>query len=294
MTNWSAISEHISEATGSPFQMRAERSVGGGCINTANVIQDGQRKYFIKLNDADRRDMFTAEAEGLEALAKANAVRVPQPVCWGTTGRSAYLVLEYLDLTGGDRKGPELFGRHLAQMHRTTHAEHGWHRNNTIGSTPQVNTSTSNWTEFWRRHRLGYQLKLAAHRGYGGRLQQRGELLLLEIETLFRGYTPAASLLHGDLWSGNYAFDSAGTPVIFDPAVYYGDRETDLAMTELFGGFSGRFYDAYRESYPLEPGYNTRKTLYNLYHILNHLNLFGGGYRSQAEHMIDSLLSEIH
>jgi fructosamine-3-kinase len=147
--------------------------------------------------------------------------------------------------------------------------------------------------EFWRTQRLGFQLRLAAGNGYGGRLQTQGERLLTELPALLAGHTPPAALLHGDLWSGNYSVDVGGAPVIFDPALYYGDRETDLAMTELFGGFSPRFYQAYNDAYPLSEGYRLRKSLYNLYHVLNHLNLFGGGYLAQAEQLLGGLLREL-
>jgi protein-ribulosamine 3-kinase len=177
-------------------------------------------------------------------------------------------------------------------MHRATSGRFGWHRDNTIGATPQLNAWESDWIVFWQTYRLGYQLDLAARSGHGGQLQRRGGLLLERLPALF-DHAPVPSLLHGDLWGGNFSGDAEGNPVIFDPACYYGDREADLAMTELFGGFSGRFYSAYRAAWPLDPGYDTRKTLYNLYHILNHLNLFGGGYGSQAERMIDRLLAEL-
>ena len=202
-------------------------------------------------------------------------------------------MLEYLELGRDGASSAERLGAQLAQLHRHTGRQHGWHRDNTIGSTPQINNPDPDWLQFWRERRLGYQLGLAAHRGYGGALQRKGERLSADLGQVLADHVPAPSLLHGDLWSGNYAALSDGRPVIFDPASYYGDRETDLAMTELFGGFSPRFYSAYRDHYPLNEGYRLRKTLYNLYHVLNHANLFGGGYASQAEHMMDDLLSEI-
>ena len=178
-------------------------------------------------------------------------------------------------------------------MHRV-HAKHfGWKRNNTIGNTPQINTTTTDWVQFWREHRLGYQLKLARENSYTGKLQQLGERLMSDLNAFFNDTSPAASLLHGDLWSGNVSFDMSGQPVIYDPAVYFGDREADIAMTELFGMFPTAFYTAYQDDYPLDSGYNTRKKLYNLYHVLNHLNLFGGSYRHQAEQMMNELLVEI-
>jgi fructosamine-3-kinase len=159
-------------------------------------------------------------------------------------------------------------------------------------STPQLNAPGGDWVAFWRGRRLGYQLNLAAAKGHG-RLAAGGARLMEKLPAFFVGHTPAPSLLHGDLWSGNAAMTAGGEPVVFDPAVYYGDREADLAMTELFGGFPPPFYEAYRAEFPLDPGYGTRKHLYNLYHVLNHLNLFGGGYGAQAAGMIERLLAEV-
>jgi len=178
-------------------------------------------------------------------------------------------------------------------MHKTTSPQFGWSRNNTIGSTPQVNNYESSWIDFWQQHRLGFQLELARQKGASDALYTKGKELSAELEQLFIGYQPEASLLHGDLWSGNYAYLKNAEPVIYDPAVYYGDRETDIAMTELFGGFSTEFYSAYNEVWPLDKGYQQRKKLYNLYHILNHYNLFGGGYVLQAENMVDQLLASL-
>ena len=178
-------------------------------------------------------------------------------------------------------------------MHKVKQPYFGWQMDNTIGSTPQINDQTHDWLTFWREQRLGQQLKFAAQNGYSGRIQSRGEKLMDELDKLLENHQPHPSILHGDLWGGNAAADENGQPVIYDPACYYGDRETDLAMTELFGGFGRDFFAAYNAIYPVDSGYSTRKTLYNLYHILNHLNLFGGGYMGQAESMIDQLLSEI-
>ena len=200
-------------------------------------------------------------------------------------------MLEYLELGGGGSSAAP--GEGLAAMHRVTSHQFGWYRDNTIGSTEQRNQQEEDWVKFWGEYRLSVQLELAAARGAGSRTMDQGYRLIDCLADFMEGYEPEPSLVHGDLWSGNYAFTRAGEPTIFDPAVYYGDREVDLAMTELFGGFSREFYAAYRQAWPLDAGYATRKTLYNLYHVLNHFNLFGGGYLSQAQGMIDSLLSEI-
>jgi len=294
MSLWPSIAAKISEATGTAFSVERERAIGGGCINSACMLQGDGQRYFVKLNHADRIEMFEAEAQGLNEILQSNTIHAPRPVCWGIVDSQCYLVMEYLELGAGDSTSLDALGRQLARMHHCTAPRYGWDRDNTIGSTPQPNTRCDDWLEFWRKHRLGFQIELAARNGHGGALQRRGEQLLVDLPALLADHRPPASLLHGDLWSGNYAITSDGEPVIFDPAVYYGDREADLAMTELFGGFSPRFYAAYRDEYPIDPGYPVRKTLYNLYHILNHLNLFGAGYRSQAEAMIESLLSEIH
>lgn len=293
MIDWSEIAEAITAATAEPFAVAKSHAIGGGCINRAYRVEGGGRHYFIKLNDAASLEMFAAEAEALLALQATATVRVPAPVCWGATGTAAYLALEYLELKAAGESSAALLGTQLAQLHRNTGKHYGWHRDNTIGSTPQINVMHDDWLHFWREQRLNYQLRLATQHGFGGSLQRKGERLSNALAHVLDGHNPPPSLLHGDLWSGNSAALPDGQPVIFDPASYYGDREADLAMTELFGGYPPRFYAAYRDHFPLDHGYRLRKTLYNLYHILNHVNLFGGGYASQAEHMIDTLLSEI-
>lgn len=291
--NWQAIIHHIETATGRPFKLVRSSAIGGGDINAAYRLTGEHGTYFVKLNAPDNLGMFEAEAEGLLELAKSKSVRVPGVIAAGKTADHAYLVLEHIDFGSPNKASERLLGQQLAQLHRQNQPTFGWHRNNTIGSTPQHNGRYADWPRFWREQRLGFQLKLAAENGYGGGLQARGEQLCSGLEPLFADYSPQPSLLHGDLWAGNAAVDTGGSPVIFDPACYYGDREADLAMTELFGGFSADFYAAYNEAWRLDSGYPVRKTLYNLYHILNHLNLFGGGYLRQAEHQIDQLLAEI-
>jgi len=291
MSLWNTIAADIAAATGTQAKLRQRGSVGGGCINQAQRIDYGDTRYFVKLNTATRVDMFAAEFEGLQALRQCAALHIPKPVCYGADGDSAYIVMENLELGGhGD---PAALGEGLAGLHRVTQSQFGWHRDNTIGSTLQVNTLSDDWVGFYREYRLQFQFALAARHGCPGSLVSQGERLMDDFHILFDSYTPEASLLHGDLWSGNHAYTSDGEPTIFDPAVYYGDHEADLAMTELFGGFGRNFYTAYNNAWPIDPGYKIRKTLYNLYHILNHFNLFGGSYASQAEDMVESLLSEL-
>ena len=287
------ISTAISDATHRPFKVRNSTGVGGGSINVAYCLEgtDGSR-YFLKLNDAKHLPMFIAEAVGLNTLAATNTIRVPRPIAQGVAGGQSYLILEHLELKShGDAK---LLGKQLAALHRCTSDNFGFSHDNFIGTTSQPNgwpnKEKTSWIDFWREQRLGFQLRLAAQNGYGGQLQSLGEKLSDALPAFFAGYTPQPSLLHGDLWSGNHAFLADGMPTIFDPATYYGDRECDLAMTELFGGYSADFYAAYRAEYPLDSGYATRRDLYNLYHILNHANLFGGSYARQAEQMMQRLL----
>lgn len=288
---WTQIDARITQLTGEKFLSLQQRSVSGGCINQGYAISDGQRTYFVKLNQASLVDMFEAEALGLHQMLETNSIRVPKPICWGTEGNSAYLVLEWLELGRGNTQSWEKMGQQLAGMHQWVGKDaFGWDRNNTIGSTPQINTWKATWREFYVEHRLGYQFGRALRRGGHFPNQER---LLEAIPELLADRQPQPSLVHGDLWGGNASCTVEGEPVIFDPAAYYGDREVDIAMTELFGGFPTAFYRGYNEVFPLDPGYERRKPLYNLYHILNHFNLFGGGYASQASGMIEQILRSI-
>jgi protein-ribulosamine 3-kinase len=287
-----AIARAITLATGEIFRPEGRRSVSGGDINTAEILEGGGLRYFVKINDAARLGMFEAESEGLVEITNSKSVRVPRSICVGRHAAQAFLVLEYLDIGPSAGKSNALLGRQLAAMHRATHSHFGWRRDNTIGSTAQINSRETDWVTFYREYRLRFQLGLAARNNRSGNLLRRGEQLLEKLPVFFACYQPLPSLLHGDLWDGNHAALRDGTPVIFDPAVYYGDREADIAMTELFGGYGQEFYAAYNETWQLDTGYRVRKNLYNLYHVLNHFNLFGGGYAGQAERLIDMLLSE--
>lgn len=284
------LAERIGSATGREFVIAGRQPVGGGDINQAERLTGGDgRRYFVKFNRADRLAMFEAEADGLDEILRTGAIRAPRPICGGVDGGRAFLVLEYLELDG--RGDAAELGRRLAALHGNRQSRFGWRRDNTIGATPQPNDWLDDWIDFLRQRRLGFQLELARHGGGPSRLIDQGERLLTRLEDFFSGYAPVPSLLHGDLWGGNHGY-AGGEPVLFDPAVYYGDREADLAMTELFSGFPAAFHSAYRDAWPLDAGYATRKNLYNLYHLLNHHNLFGGGYAGQAERMIGRLLAE--
>lgn len=237
--------------------------------------------------------MFAAEAQGLQALSAAAVVPTPTFIALGQTGSEAFLVLEHLELTPLDQAGGARLGAAMARLHRITGDSFGWTMDNFIGATPQQNQPHPSWPYFFGERRLRPQLQLALQNGMERALVTKAYAVIERIGGLFIDYRPVPSLLHGDLWSGNAAQTSDGLPVIFDPACYHGDREADIAMAELFGGFPISFYTAYRAAWPLDSGYEARKPLYNLYHILNHFNLFGSAYLRQAQRMIESLLSEL-
>lgn len=286
-----SIHSGLSDALGEKLRLEWLRDLPGGDINRAALIRTKKTNWFLKYNRAAPDGMFAAEALALDKIARHECIRVPSPIAHGNDGTTAWLVLEYLELTSN---GPAaLLGEQLAALHRITHRQHGWLQDNYIGSTPQYNTRCDDWGIFWRDYRLKPQLEMAQAAGHGGRLLDLGERLLECMGQLMDDHQPAASLLHGDLWAGNKAFTRNGQPVIYDPASYHGDRETDIAMTELFGGFEPAFYSAYKAHYPLPDGYHLRRDLYNLYHMLNHLNLFGAGYLSRCENIIDHLMAQI-
>lgn len=294
MAQLSSIIHHIETSTQTKLPNYTLSSVGGGCINTAYKVTADEQQFFIKMNSPNLLAMFEAEAAALNEMAKINAVRVPKVICFGTADGYSFLALEYIELRSLKGLASKALGQQLAKLHRHEMSYFGWHIDTTIGSTPQINDREHDWITFWQQHRIEQQLKFAEKNGYAGRIQDRGFRLIEHIADFFDNYTPHPSLLHGDLWGGNAASDNQGNPVIFDPASYYGDRETDVAMTELFGGFGHEFHAAYHSEYPLDAGYRVRKTLYNLYHILNHVNLFGGSYLGQAESMIEQLISEVN
>lgn len=290
--DWTAIGQAIADATGERLPAGSAWPIGGGDINSAFRYEAADRAWFVKINRAERLPMFEAEAAGLRLLAQPGAPRVPGVVTSGTAGGYAFLVLEYIPLKAANAEVQARLGERMAVLHAVVAERFGWERDNTIGTTPQINTPADDWLSFYRERRLRPQLRLAADNGHRD-LSDRAEPLLTRLGEFFDGYSPQPSLLHGDLWSGNAAGSTSGEPVIFDPACYFGDRETDIAMTELFGGFTPSFYEAYRAAAPLDAGYPVRRDLYQLYHVLNHLNLFGGGYKARAAGLIDRLLAEL-
>ncbi|MDQ6950372.1 MAG: fructosamine kinase family protein [Mariprofundales bacterium] len=288
---WTVVASEVSKASGHPFTIRQRVKLSGGSINAAFRIDDGEQSFLVKLNHQNQLTMFEAEREGLALLRSVGAsVRIPAVVCCGSAQDRSWLVLEYIPLRPSTDGTAEVLGSAMATIHRQTDDRYGWSRDNTIGVTPQMNAQGDSWRDFFRDHRLGEQLRLAENNHLDMALLRKGEFVLNACNALLAGHQPPASLLHGDLWSGNQAADQRGAPVVFDPAVYYGDRECDLAMTRLFGGIPDAFLRAYHDLYPIDSGFERRMPLYNLYHLLNHANMFGGGYVRQAEKTMDRLL----
>lgn len=288
-----SLAAALSRTLGTEVAAGSERRVGGGSINSCARFDSASGPLFVKYGQPSCLGMFQAEAEGLSELAKARAVRVPEVLAVSEQQGIAFLALEWIDLHDASSSSERKLGELLAAQHRVTRDRFGWHRDNTIGSTPQSNLEASSWLEFLREQRFRPQLRLAEGNGAGKNLLDDGERLCERLDGFFSDHRPVPSLLHGDLWGGNWGSDASGQPVVFDPAVYFGDRETDLAMTRLFGGFGASFYSAYEHAWPLADGAAVRVTLYNLYHVLNHFNLFGGGYARQALGMIQRLLAEL-
>jgi protein-ribulosamine 3-kinase len=280
------LSDAIVGAEGGRCRVRRAAPVGGGCISRNFGLEGDGRRYFLKLGRGAAA-MFDAEADGLAALARCAALVVPRVVCQGEAGGGAFLVLEWLDLAELGDEGR--LGEAVAALHDISFPRFGWSRDNFIGSAPQANAWDDDWPRFFAERRLAPQLALAAAHG-APQLAEHAQPLLAALPRLVAGYSPTPGLLHGDLWAGNKGF-VGGRPALFDPAVYAGDGETDLAMSELFGGFAPRFLAAYRAVRPLAPGYEIRRPLYQLYHVLNHFNLFGGGYARQADALIGKLIA---
>ncbi len=273
-----AIAAALEAALGAAFER--VRPVGGGCINEAVCGEVAGRPVFVKFNRSSPAGMFAAEAAGLRALRATGTLRVPEPLAWSDS--PAFLALEYIHAgSAPSRHVGTLLGRGLATLHRRAQPGYGWDSDNFIGTLRQDNTRRPTWPAFFGELRLAPQLEMAARAGRLSAPEARAaEKLIARLGDLLPA-DPAPSLLHGDLWGGNYMVDAAGEPVLIDPAVYCGDREVELAFTELFGGFDASFYAAYDEAWPRHAGYAQRRDLYNAYPLLVHVNLFGGGYRGQ-------------
>ncbi len=259
-------------------------SVSGGCISDSKIIlTKSGNKYFLKTNIHNPADMFPKEANGLGELSKAKVIRVPKVIYYD----SEFSLLEAIEQSNKRKDFSEDFGRRFAQLHKYTSKEYGFYEDNYIGSTPQINIALPNekndWVKFYFSKRLEFQFRLAEKNGFAtDEFRKSFSKLENKIESIIKPVKEISSLLHGDLWGGNYIVDDTSNVCLIDPAVYYGNREADLAMTKLFGGFDYKFYASYNKEYPLDDGYEYRENIYKLYHIINHLNLFGSSYYSQA------------
>jgi fructosamine-3-kinase len=292
--NLAAVAVAISAQAGLHLAPRPAAPVGGGSIHACHrwACSGGQEaSLFVKVAPASDLSLLEGEADGLARLAAARAVQVPELRAQGVAGETAFLALTWIERGSASPVSERLLGEQLAAQHRCTARRFGLDRDNHIGRTPQQNGWMDSWPEFFRERRLRPQLVLAVENGLSG-LEVPGQLLMEAMPALLT-HAPPPSLLHGDLWGGNWLADAGGAPVIFDPAVYHGDREADLAMTRLFGGFGPDFYAAYEEAWPLPTGKAVRTHLYNLYHVLNHANLFGGGYVQQALATMERLLAQV-
>jgi len=291
--DFGAIARELAALAGVRCAPAPQQSLAAGGMSGCYRWPAAGATLFVKVGARSALDAFAAEAAGLGELAAARALRVPRVLASGAAEDAAFLALEWIDALPADEACARRLGEGLAALHAVSAPRFGWRRDNTIGRTPQANGWCDDWVEFFRERRLRPQLALAARQDFAALLAAPGERLLDALPLLLDGHRPAPSLLHGDLWGGNWLAAADGEPVIFDPAVYYGDRETDLAMTRLFGGFGAAFYRAYEAAAPPAPGARRRGELYNLYHVLNHANLFGGGYARQARALIERLLSEL-
>jgi len=282
------VSNKIEQVTNS--KIISSSSVSGGCISSAyKITLDDKRNFFLKVNHSHPADMFRKEANGLIELVKPSVIDIPQVIAV----EDSFILLEYIEASTKQKDFFEDFGRSFAEIHKFTSDSFGFYEDNYIGSTKQLNIpgekEKNDWASFYFNKRILFQFKLAEKNGYATDELRKGILFLEDnIEKILFGSKEPPSILHGDLWGGNYMVNKKGKVCLIDPAVYYGHREADLAMTKLFGGFSESFYVSYNETYPLKEGYNYRENIYKLYHVLNHLNLFGSGYYSQAVSLIKS------
>jgi fructosamine-3-kinase len=282
------VARALGEALGEDVAAVRLDPAGGGCINSAATTEVGGRRFFVKWNDRPLEAQFEAEARGLNALVgSGTSLVIPRAICWGDEGPGrSFLVLEYLPPGGRVADFEQRLGRGLAELHRASSERgFGFEVDGYCGATPQPNGWLDDWIAFYGQRRLGHQLDLARARGYPQPDYERGQRLIARLPELLGDPEPPA-LIHGDLWSGNLHVAPDGRPSLIDPAAYYGHREAEIGMMELFGGFGPRVYAAYEEAYPLQPGWRERVDLYSLYHVLNHYNLFGGGYGSPAARIV--------
>ena len=283
---WHFISEQISKCIQQDFICDDIREVKAGDSHKAYKISDGKQRFFVKTNEKIQLSNFDAEREGLEHLNNTQLFKVPRVICSGLVSSHSFLVLEHVNLTAGNDTTWFHFGQALAKLHSNhTQQMYGWQEDNFIGLTPQSNLWQKKWNCFYAEQRIGFMLQLLSEKGHE---LANIDSVVESVNHLLSGHNPKSSMLHGDLWQGNTGFH-LNHPVVYDPAFYFGDRETDLAMTELFGRFPESFYQGYEDIWPLENDYQYRKPIYQLYHVLNHALLFGGHYIESAKITLKNL-----
>ena len=284
-----------------PHSVTLQRSdpVSGGCISEASrvTVQDSngnKRHYFVKRNHCDFLNNFQCERNGLAAIQASGSIKVPKPIGLGLHDTQAWLILEWVEPGVKCKNFFAQFGQRLANLHRCTKSmETGWEEDNYLGATRQQNAPMLHWSEFFAQRRIEAQLKLGVeNQRFPSRLITEIRQIVERMDRILAGSESETSLLHGDLWSGNYLADAEGNPVLVDPAIYRGNREAEFGMLKLFGGCPASFYDAYHQTYPLAAGWERRNHVYVFYHLLNHLNLFGAGYLEDCQRMAARILSE--
>jgi fructosamine-3-kinase len=283
---WHFISEQISECIQQDFICDNVRDVKAGDSHKAYKISDGKQRFFVKINEKVQLPNFEAEVEGLTHLSNTQLFKVPNVICTGLVSTHSFLVLEYIAMTQGNGQNWFHFGQALAELHKNhTQKMYGWQTDNFIGLTPQPTLWQKKWNSFFSEQRIGFMLQLLSEKGHD---LANIDSVIESVNCLLAGHNPRSSMLHGDLWKSNAGFHK-NQPVLFDPAFYFGDREIDLAMTELFGRFPESFYQGYADIWPLEVDYQYRKPIYQLYHVLNHALLFGGHYIDRANITLKNL-----
>jgi len=286
---WQSIEKSLSNKLGEQYKIINQVPLTGGDINRAYKIDNGKTSYFVKVNDKTHIAHFGCEVYSLEKIQEVKELNTPNVVTYGVANDCSYLVLDYIPFDVKASSDWYHLGEKLAYMHNNSeHGQFGWEHDNYIGHTQQTNPWSSNWKTFFSEQRIGWQLQLLHEKGI-----HIGDIdhLVKECHDGLNHHTPKPRLVHGDLWSGNLAFvDNA--PLVYDPACYYGDREVDLAMTELFGCLPANFYKGYQSVNPIDSGYDKRKNIYNFYHVLNHANLFGGIYIEQSQALIKRIIAQ--
>lgn len=283
---WHFISEQISQQINQDFICDDVREISEESSHHIFRVSDGKHRYFVKVNEKINWPNFQAEMDGLDKLRSTSLFKVPDVVCSGIISTSSFLVLEFIHMTQGDTISWEKLGESLANMHQRYSQEmYGWQEDNFIGASPQANNWHKSWAHFFAEQRIGFMLQLLHEKGH--KLAPIDKVVE-SVSKLLAGHTPKASMLHGDLWQGNVGFFKDQV-ALYDPAFYFGDRETDIAMSELFGRFPDAFYNAYQHTWPLDNNYQYRKPIYQLYHTLNHALLFEGYYLDNAKLMLKNL-----